>query len=502
MADKPTNGSNGTPARRPSIGICMPGESFSSAWVSNWTNLFMSLLASGYDPAPLFGYSSSVFVTRASLAFEMMHSAAPIDYILWIDDDNIVTPEMFQRLKRDLEEHPEADMVAGWSWVEPNAMTGTPAIISCGRLKPNYTVEPFDFGEIKRAAVADTLLEAQYTGFPCVLMRYGLLAKAGPNPFAPILGDDLRWGMTGEDLAFCAHARERGGALILVDPKVKVPHLKTAPIPDPVDQFETVDLTVGPVERKPRKRWVFDSVLRPPTFSLIHATIRFPDGWMKACQEWFDQCEDPDDCEYILCTEEPVELQRSKVPWKHFKLVSNHGRHTACTAYNEAARASRGKVLVQISDDNSPCPRWDAELLKVIPDLNQDAAVWISTGGDDAIMTFSILTRPYYLRYGRMFYPEYWGMYADNDFTDVARRDGVIINARHIMFPHHHPLYGTGSWDKGYAHQNSDAAYKHGAAVYEWRRAHGFEDRIRGDSIDSPVYVPREQSAGVPVSAP
>ena len=274
--------------------------------------------------------------------------------------------------------------------------------------------------------------EAQYTGFSCVLMRYGLLAKAGPNPFAPILGDDLRWGMTGEDLAFCAHARERGGALILVDPKVKVPHLKTAPIPDPVDQFETVDLTVGPVERKPRKRWVFDSVLRPPTFSLIHATIRFPDGWMKACQEWFDQCEDPDDCEYILCTEHPVELQRSKVPWRHFKLVSNYGRHTACTAYNEAARASRGKVLVQISDDNSPCPRWDAELLKVIPDLNQDAAVWISTGGDDAIMTFSILTRPYYLRYGRMFYPEYWGMYADNDFTDVARRDGVIINARHI----------------------------------------------------------------------
>ena len=101
----PTNGQPGpmASARRVSIGICMPGESFSSAWVSNWTNLFMSLLASGYDPAPLFGYSSSVFVTRASLAFEMMHSAAPIDYILWIDDDNIVTPEMFQRLKQDLD---------------------------------------------------------------------------------------------------------------------------------------------------------------------------------------------------------------------------------------------------------------------------------------------------------------------------------------------------------------------------------------------------------------
>ena len=108
-----TNGNDGAPARRVSIGICMPGESFSSAWVSNWTNLFMSLLAAGYDPAPLFGYSSSVFVTRSSMVLEMLHSPAPIDYVLWIDDDNIVLPEHFARLKKDLDGFPNADMVAG-----------------------------------------------------------------------------------------------------------------------------------------------------------------------------------------------------------------------------------------------------------------------------------------------------------------------------------------------------------------------------------------------------
>jgi len=499
-----TNGSDGRTSRRPSIGICLPGETFSSAWVTNWTNLFMSLLASGYDPAPLFGFSSSVFVTRSSMVLELIHSPVPIDYILWIDDDNIVLPEHFARLKKDLDECPGADMVAGWCWTEPNLRQGMPPIVSCGKLRPDYTVLPFDAAEMKKAAGENRLLEVGYTGFPVVLMRYGILAKAGSNPFVPLCGESLRWGMTGEDIAFCVHARERGGALILVDPHVKIPHLKTAPIPDPVDQFETVDLTVGTVEHRPRnsRKPGFLRGFTPltaPTFSLVHATIRFPDGWMKSCQEWYDQCEDPDDCEYILCTEGPVEIQRSKVPWKHFKLVNNQNRHTACTAYNTAARASLGKVLVQISDDNSPCPYWDRELLSVIPDLKADAAVWIATGGDDQIMTFSILTRSYYLKYGRMFYPEYWGMYADNDFTDVARRDGVIIQARHIMFPHNHPLYGKGQWDKGYAWQNREAAYKHGAAIYEWRRAHNFEDRIQGDSIDSPLYVPPEQ-VGVAVS--
>ena len=154
-----TNGSNGAP-RRVSIGICLPGEHFSAAWVSNWTNLFMSLLASGYDPAPLFGYSSNVFVTRASLAMEMVHSAVPIDYVLWIDDDNIVTPEIFQRLKKDLDEHPEADMVAGWCWIEPNPGAGVPPMPSCGRLKQGYIVDPFDWSEMKKAAAEDVLMEA------------------------------------------------------------------------------------------------------------------------------------------------------------------------------------------------------------------------------------------------------------------------------------------------------------------------------------------------------
>lgn len=492
-----TNGNDGAPARRVSIGICMPGESFSSAWVSNWTNLFMSLLAAGYDPAPLFGYSSSVFVTRSSMVLEMLHSPAPIDYVLWIDDDNIVLPEHFARLKKDLDGFPNADMVAGWCWTDPNLRQGVPPIVSCGRLRPDYTVLPFDASEMKKAAGENRLLEVGYTGFPVVLMRYGILAKAGANPFVPLCGESLRWGMTGEDIAFCIHARERGGALILVDPQVKVPHLKTAPIVDPVDQFETVDLTSQPVVHKARPRkLMFRS---RPTFSLCHATLRVADdGWRKACQTWHDQCDDPDDCEYVLCTEIQEELQRSSVPWSHFKLIDNGGRHTCVSAFNAAGAVATGRVLITVADDWFPPPHWDTELLKLLPDLSAEAAVWVSTGGADGIMTFDIVSRPYYARYGRFFYPEYWGMFADNDFTDVARRDGVIVDGKHLMFPHRHPLYGTGSWDSTYAHQNAPEAYEHGAEVYEWRKAHDFADRVGPNHVEVRDPVNEEHVMNAP----
>jgi hypothetical protein len=217
---------------------------------------------------------------------------------------------------------------------------------------------------------------------------------------------------------------------------------------------------------------------------LCHSTLRFPDGWRNACQQWYDLADNPEDCEYILCTEQTVELQRSSVPWEHFKKISNHDRRTAVTAFNAAGAVATGRVLITVADDWFPPPHWDTELLKVLPDLSAEAAVWISTGGNDSLMTFNIVTRPYYERYGRLFYPEYWGMFADNDFTEVARRDGVIVDAKQLMFPHRHPLYGKGTWDGTYAYQNAPEAYQHGSEVYEWLRAHNFADRVGPEHVE------------------
>ena len=49
-------------------------------------------------------------------------------------------------------------------------------------------------------------------------------------------------------------------------------------------------------------------------------------------------------------------------------------------------------------------------------------------------MVLQIMSRAYYSQRGYAMYPEYESMYADNDFTEHARHDGVVIDARHLVF--------------------------------------------------------------------
>lgn len=224
----------GLAQRRTSIGLCLPGDSFSKDWVANYTQLLIGLLLSGYDPAPLFGYGSNVFVTRSSFALELHNAPLPLDYVLWIDNDNVVQASHIEQLLRDFQEHPEADLIAGWYWVQPNRIEKKwfPA---CGKLdlaKTGLGIRTYRWQEIKQAAAENRLMPLGYVGFGCCLMRYQLLVDAGENPFVPIISPDLRWGMSAEDMSFCAHAMERG-AKLYVDPRVKVPHLKLAEVPDP-----------------------------------------------------------------------------------------------------------------------------------------------------------------------------------------------------------------------------------------------------------------------------
>jgi hypothetical protein len=139
--------------------------------------------------------------------------------------------------------------------------------------------------------------------------------------------------------------------------------------------------------------------------------------------------------------------------------------------------------LIALADDFVPCPKWDIELLAVIPDADGQYVVDVSTGRADGLLTLSILTRAYYLRYGRIFYSDYderGTMYNDDDFTAVARRDAVVIDARRLWFEHRHPSYGKGDWDDTYRRVNREEAYRHGAAVFKWRSEHDFADAPKG----------------------
>lgn len=191
---------------------------------------------------------------------------------------------------------------------------------------------------------------------------------------------------------------------------------------------------------------------------------------------WFDRADHPDEIEYVLVTDHPG-FMPGPIPFLNFRLGVNHGRKCAVDGWNQAARMATGKFLISLSDDVFAPEHWDSEILKAIPDLDAEYVLDVNTGGHHDILTFSMLTRKYletltreYGYAGGFFYPEYLGMRADNEFTDIAWRDGVVVNARHLFFDHRHPQYTGKKMDRVHRHQQRKEAYRIGDEIYSRRR--------------------------------
>ena len=207
---------------RPILAVCLPGETFSSTWVAYWTNL-MGFLSQRFTISPIFTYSSNPHVTRACLAKQIIDSIPIPDYVLWIDDDNLLAVDQFDRLFQSLEATPQADMMVGWSWVQPDVYQVEDIRVSVGDYDENGRGVRLKHSDLM--AGPDDVREIGFSGFPTVLMRGEMLEKAGPNPFAPILDPKADYGFHSEDVSFCMHARERG-CRMFVDRRVRLPHLK------------------------------------------------------------------------------------------------------------------------------------------------------------------------------------------------------------------------------------------------------------------------------------
>jgi hypothetical protein len=203
------------------ISICIAGESFSMTWVLALMGLKDELMRHGWTVAVHSAYTTNVFITRMLNAESVLSNPPRADVVLWLDDDNIVNFEHVSRLLSDLEARPEVSMVAGWCWIVSEM--DNQVRVSCGNFSPDGAhLTHFDGLEFSRSR---ELRPVEWSGFPCVLMRYPFLESLGPRSFLPILDSGLQFGISGEDAAFCKRAGD-AGHIILVDPRVKVQHVK------------------------------------------------------------------------------------------------------------------------------------------------------------------------------------------------------------------------------------------------------------------------------------
>lgn len=232
-----------------------------------------------------------------------------------------------------------------------------------------------------------------------------------------------------------------------------------------------------------------------PRISLCHTTARLPDGWRMAAASWRGFCDRPDQVEHVLAADVPLTIAPGDRFFDRMTVVQNRGRRCAVDGWNAAARASRGKLLISVSDDWFPPLHWDTLLLEALtprwaggtrPDLDGEHVLEVSSGGNEGLLTFSILTRAYFNRlnreygYAGLFAPDYLGMWGDDDFDMFARRDGVVIDAKHLYFHHEHPLYGHGEMDEVHRWQHREEAFATGARAYRARRRkYGFKRKLR-----------------------
>ena len=233
-----------------------------------------------------------------------------------------------------------------------------------------------------------------------------------------------------------------------------------------------------------------------PMFSIIHPTAR-PEQWETIWNAWIDLASSPQDVEYILVCDKRwgfAELPKFPEMPTVFRAVWNTGRRCYVDAVNIGAQYATGDVLLVIADDQFPCPEWDIKLAEVLADSGKEV-IEVSTGTpqehERSILVLPILTQERYERLGYLLFPGYESMYSDNDFCEMAQRDGQIADARHLLFPHKHPLFDPSvTMDEQYKAQNRPEAYGTGAQVLAERRKANFRDPKRKRII---VCLPGEK---------
>ena len=209
--------------------------------------------------------------------------------------------------------------------------------------------------------------------------------------------------------------------------------------------------------------------------SLLHATRGRVQQAAAARRKWLEKAANQDAIEHIFAIDaDDAESLQYLTLWRHCIVQGDGG---PVRAWNLAAERSHGDILIQLSDDWEPPIHWDKLILERIGDTSKPAVLQISDGHrTDDLMCMAILTRARYLDQRYLFHPDFFSMYSDNWFSECAHRDGVVIDARDLVFEHLHPVFGKGEMDAIYTRSNDEANYKAGIRHIE---------RIESDAITS-----------------
>jgi glycosyltransferase involved in cell wall biosynthesis len=206
-----------------------------------------------------------------------------------------------------------------------------------------------------------------------------------------------------------------------------------------------------------------------PRISLLHATRG---RWAQAIQAmnlWMSRAENPLAVEHIFAIDADDEESQDKL--RQFRCTISAQGGYSVQAWNVAALASTGDVLIQIADDFEPPAGWDRQILDALGgNIFAPRVLRVADGNrTDGLLTCAIVTRRWYEQRG-LFHGEFRNVYSDNDLTATATKAGAIIEAPQIVMRHHHPFFNAGvKMDATYERGNDPAEYERARAIFQAR---------------------------------
>ncbi len=236
-----------------------------------------------------------------------------------------------------------------------------------------------------------------------------------------------------------------------------------------------------------------------PTFSILHATYGRPEKAVSAMRMWLDRAVHPKNVEYIFAcnSDDPTVPQlMDKIEQSlgfSSRVIANDFKGSA-PAWDAAAKASTGEILIQAQDDVEPPQGWDLKLLTAIhygtkpPDQFGCPVWWDAKGAKvfvavsdgyrkDNLCCTAIMTRARYEQCGEFLHSGFQSVFSDDDVTirayaDAADGKCTLVEARDLVFLHRHHYHDkTVPLDATYQRENSDEAYRIGAKLFAERNS-------------------------------
>jgi hypothetical protein len=188
-------------------------------------------------------------------------------------------------------------------------------------------------------------------------------------------------------------------------------------------------------------------------------------------RQWLDCAVHPEKIEYVFAIDDDdAKSVRLLADYSH--VVAPAGGRMI-RPINMGARVATGDILITAMDDVVAPKDWDSSIRERLPSPRETHAVLAVSDGHrkDRLLVTYILTRPRYESQANILDPAYelYGVYVDNEFTDRAYRDKVVIEAFDLVFEHDHPSFRGGELDEIYQRHNNPECYRLGYDLYKKR---------------------------------